>query len=1112
MAASEDHRKHLCDLKPDQLNGEIKSVSLESDLLELVLNGNINELIEKWNFIQRNLDIAAAFLKSAELGNKRIVQIFIENGADINSTNILGNTALHIAAQHGFFDLVKILVRNGAKVNEQNLNGDTALMLGVRSACSLPLIEYLLCDESVANVNLQNYLGKTALMIAIEQHDFSAMKLLLSHKEILLGLKDTNGRTAYDIAKDLRLGELFSIFESCRVKLVNPLFLAIKQNSVALIRSVLYTLGKEEVNTLDDSGFSPLMVSLKGKNVNMEIISMLLKAGADVNAGSPVDNLTPLFLACKAGCLQAVKLLVKEGADVNSQTTSKLTPLMWASQYPTGITEFLIDNKANVNFKNNNGETALMFSLRQWNKTCFELLIKNGAEINDAAFSLTVNMKWYKMLDKGNLVVSKNVLNKTFLSACKENDLKLAEFLLENGAEVNHIGNNKAIPLALALGNVKLVNLLISYGADVNLKTKSGSCPLIKAVKLDDCQALEILIKEGADLNAVNSKGYTALMVAAQKEKLHVMNILLENGADVNYMSTTNGHLSALNVALSNDKTESVSLLLSRGAFVNQIANSPLKQALSGDPKNMELCLKYGADPNTRFSDGSTVLMLAISSQCDHSKIKLLLDFGADTNITNNKGESALILAARHSPTIILELLIQNGADINIEDEHGSSVLLQTLPYSSSDYNKIALLIDSGANVNSRNQMGDTPLLVAAQCSNVNIMRLLVAKGANVNVQDQGGYTPLMHAVITGSYEKLKFLIDCNANLELQSFSGMTALIVAACRQPRMLNYTVAGACFIIKLLLDKGANLNAQDQRGFTALMHAVIDRCYEKVNVLIQYKADLNIKSFGGHTAVLLATSQGNTAILEALLDAGASVNIENDNGDSVVRLLLPHLYSWSPHTLPTNWLICFKLLLAAGAKVDLKNPNNALLFHKLIVFYDEPELIDLFINTGAAPTAISLAALRDICTIPSHYTFCDNIEIVSPLLTAMFAKNNNLVSCFLKCLYLHKSDVSLSQNKGLHYRVYRENTSALSAIVPNIPFSLSCLSFLAVSTAVGNGLDRKSRIDSLPIPTVIKNSLLFLTHKHCVPDNKVKEYTQRVDFQNYTQQGLLGLDIAD
>uniref|UniRef100_A0A2C9KDW9 Uncharacterized protein n=1 Tax=Biomphalaria glabrata TaxID=6526 RepID=A0A2C9KDW9_BIOGL len=324
MAASEDHRKHLCDLKPDQLNGEIKSVSLESDLLELVLNGNINELIEKWNFIQRNLDIAAAFLKSAELGNKRIVQIFIENGADINSTNILGNTALHIAAQHGFFDLVKILVRNGAKVNEQNLNGDTALMLGVRSACSLPLIEYLLCDESVANVNLQNYLGKTALMIAIEQHDFSAMKLLLSHKEILLGLKDTNGRTAYDIAKDLRLGELFSIFESCRVKLVNPLFLAIKQNSVALIRSVLYTLGKEEVNTLDDSGFSPLMVSLKGKNVNMEIISMLLKAGADVNAGSPVDNLTPLFLACKAGCLQSA--IQNKFYSIVLKKTSRLFP------------------------------------------------------------------------------------------------------------------------------------------------------------------------------------------------------------------------------------------------------------------------------------------------------------------------------------------------------------------------------------------------------------------------------------------------------------------------------------------------------------------------------------------------------------------------------------------------------------------------------------------------------------------------------------------------------------------------------------------------------------------------------------------------------------------
>uniref|UniRef100_A0A2C9JUP8 Uncharacterized protein n=1 Tax=Biomphalaria glabrata TaxID=6526 RepID=A0A2C9JUP8_BIOGL len=1100
MAARENHRKRKLDRDISQLDEEASCLSTESKLLQLVTQGKASDLVAVLNFIPKNhKGVVAALLKSAELGHKRIMQILIETGVSINKKNSSGNTALLIASQRGFVDLVKLLVRNGANVNCQNNDGETALILGVKQACSLPLIEFLISDESGANVNVQNCLGKTALMIAIEQQDFCAMKLLMFHKDTILGLKDENGMTALDIAKKVDLKELFGTFKVCRSRSAKPLIIAIKKKNVSLVQSVLYTLSQKEVNTCNSKGLSPLLVSLNVKFFNIEILYMLLKAGADVTMGSANDHVTPLYLACKAGSLEAVKILVKEGANVNSQTTfDKLTPLMYACQNnKIEIAKFLIKKKANINLKNRNCESALMLALKNCkSQTLVKLLIQNGAEINDTVFQLAISVGWYEMLHDINLVITRDLLNETFLLACQDGDIKLAKFLLENGAEVN-IRSGESIPLVKALHNIKLVNLLISFGADVNLKDKLGSCPLVEAVYLNDCQVLETLIKQGADLNAVNSIGYTALMIAAKDEKLQALNLLLDSGADVNYLSNESGHLSALNAALNNDKTESVKLLLTRGALVHQTFNSPLLQSVIGNSKNMEMCLKYGAVPNIRSSDGSTVLMLALKTRCDFDKIKLLVDFGADIQMKNDKEENALILAAKYCTTKVIELLLKSGADITSEDIHGSSVLLCAVAHSVSNENKIALLINSGADVNQKNHQGDTPLILAAKCCHLNIVQLLVAKGASVNGQDEKGYTALMHAAAMGNYEKVKFFIECNVNLEIQNVNGFTAVMLAAYDQAHseiLKTVPVAAACSILQLLVDKGANVDAQDNNGFTALMYAVLGGSFQKVNTLIQCKASLDIQNFAGRAAVIIAANQDNAAILKALLEAGANANIADFNGQSALTVLLPHLYEWNRNHSPFDRLSCFKLVLAAGAKPDMQNIKNAILFHKLIVLCGDPDIIDLWIKNGAAPTVISFAVLRGLCSIPFRYMFTHDDEIVSPLLTAMFSMKHNLVYLFLKSWYLHLSDIRLSQKKSLlydYFYIYKFCTCLTSGITTKVPFSLTCLSFLAVSSAVGSGLDRESRVNSLPIPAIMKNTLLFQIHKPCLSDNNVKRH---------------------
>ena len=52
--------------------------------------------------------------------------------------------------------------------------------------------------------------------------------------------------------------------------------------------------------------------------------------------------------------------------------------------------------------------------------------------------------------------------------------------------------------MASSEGHKDIVELLISKGADVNVKTKDGKTPLLVALKKDQKEIVELLISKGA--------------------------------------------------------------------------------------------------------------------------------------------------------------------------------------------------------------------------------------------------------------------------------------------------------------------------------------------------------------------------------------------------------------------------------------------------------------------------------------------------------------------------------------------------------------------------------------------------------------------------------------
>ena len=84
------------------------------------------------------------------------------------------------------------------------------------------------------------------------------------------------------------------------------------------------------------------------------------------------------------GNLEIVKNLIKQGADINAKDDDGNTVLMWSSREGhLDIVKFLIDKGADIEIKNSNGESALMINAKSTGSLkVIKYLLDNGADIN----------------------------------------------------------------------------------------------------------------------------------------------------------------------------------------------------------------------------------------------------------------------------------------------------------------------------------------------------------------------------------------------------------------------------------------------------------------------------------------------------------------------------------------------------------------------------------------------------------------------------------------------------------------------------------------------------------------------------------------------------------
>ena len=288
----------------------------------------------------------------------------------------------------------------------------------------------------------------------------------------------------------------------------NALVSAITKSDTEAVQNLV----KEGVNLnqTDEYGFSLLKVAIYSEPVNLDIIEILLKAGAE-NQGNEAQNKALIdALYRQAADVEIAELLLKYGANPNAEDEllkqGALIEALQLNNPNPQIIKLLIDAGADVNQTDVLGRSPLYYVVLSESPDfeIIKLLLKYGAAMQTEDFDV---------LD--------------MLVSMKNPNLEVIEFLLQNGANPNVVNYAHKSPLmtASADGNVALVRLLLANGADPNFVGKIEQPALWWAVQNGQLETARVLLEGGADPD-YSLEGITAISMAKEKGYADIVNLL----------------------------------------------------------------------------------------------------------------------------------------------------------------------------------------------------------------------------------------------------------------------------------------------------------------------------------------------------------------------------------------------------------------------------------------------------------------------------------------------------------------------------------------------------------------------------------------------------------
>uniref|UniRef100_W5MFT8 Poly [ADP-ribose] polymerase n=1 Tax=Lepisosteus oculatus TaxID=7918 RepID=W5MFT8_LEPOC len=417
-------------------------------------------------------------------------------------------TALHCAAASPYpkrKQVCELLLRKGANVNEKTKDFLTPLHLASEKSHN-DVIEVLVKHE--AKVNALDNLGQTPLHRAAHCGHLQTCRLLLSSgcDPLIMSLQGFSPSQMGNesVQQILQEGVLIGNSDADR-----QLLEAAKSGDLEIVKK-LCTL--QNVNCRDVEGRQSTPLHFAAGYNRVAVVEFLLQHGADVHAKDK-GGLVPLHNACSYGHYEVAELLVTHGAVVNVADLWKFTPLHEAAaKGKYEICKLLLQHGADPTKKNRDGNTPL--DLVKDGDTDIQDLLRGDAALLDAAKKgCLARVKKLCSPENVNCRDTQGRHSTPLHLAAGYNNLEVAEYLLQHGAEVNSQDKGGLIPLhnAASYGHVDVAALLIKYHACVNATDKWAFTPLHEAAQKGRTQLCALLLAHGADPTLKNQEGQSPL-------------------------------------------------------------------------------------------------------------------------------------------------------------------------------------------------------------------------------------------------------------------------------------------------------------------------------------------------------------------------------------------------------------------------------------------------------------------------------------------------------------------------------------------------------------------------------------------------------------------------
>jgi ankyrin repeat protein len=260
---------------------------------------------------------------------------------------------------------------------------------------------------------------------------------------------------------------------------------------------------------------------------------------------------TLLTYAIAKGFEVAQNILIELGADINAPNIKNETPLIVATKYSRNITlSKLLFEKAKIDLKDIKGNTALIWSIKKKDEEIALKLISSGANVdiindeNKNAHAYAQDEALQKVLEllSTRLQVEHGTADaSSFISVIQTGDYKTLNLMIDKSSKIVQVYED-VNPLVLVLDvkdqntAMKMVEVLINYGAPINGAKNATITPLIRATQLEKTDFVRIYLDvPGINVNQLDSSGESALIHAVKKNNLEIVNLLIRNYADKKY-------------------------------------------------------------------------------------------------------------------------------------------------------------------------------------------------------------------------------------------------------------------------------------------------------------------------------------------------------------------------------------------------------------------------------------------------------------------------------------------------------------------------------------------------------------------------------------------------